>query len=323
MVTVANESRLGTEGVASNAFEGMPPSAVDGMPDAIGSAPPSGFNADASAATVASPVDPDADLRASIRGEIESSIRAEEKTTRERDISNLRRTLETQNTALRNQLQQSGLKEQAQKQWFRSYLQEVVEGKREPDPRDFAVFENEMRGAVEQQQAQVIQAQQAYASWAKPSMQRMDAHVAEQAVDTATGQQLFDANDPDIKQAGQAIYAWGARAALAPEGSQERLVAEEQNRIAYERHRQLVAQKREQGLRNLTGQRKVDEARQLQEVRSDQRARGVQPITMGGSGAAPPDFANLLEQAQKELPSASFGEQYDRALVLKNRALRS
>lgn len=120
--------------------------------------------------------------------------------------------------------------------------------------------------------------------------------VQQQAVDSQTGQQLFDPEDPDIQQAFETFLPLGYEAMSS--GRQSRQAQATQ---AWQRVLNLIEQKREDGFRRLgsqpTGQRTPEENRELT------RERG--PMNRGDGTNASVTSDSLMEEAKRRYPGDS------------------
>jgi len=227
----------------------------------------------------------------------------------EQDKRTLQQTLENQNQALRRDASRLAADNAAQQAWFQNYLQRAAAGEINPDPRDFAVMQQQLQQQRVQHEQQAQAQNQSVQSWAEGSFQRMTAFVQEQA--THEGVKLFDINDPALVEKTRRYLQTGALAHQPNSTVQQ----QQAFRDAYEDHKATVFRMREEGrIAQLSGQRRAG-AQNQQAARSRQQTRGRQDTSRGGAAGGAPNLTSMIAAVQQELAGSRVLSAHEQAAL--------
>jgi hypothetical protein len=200
-----------------------------------------------------------------------------------------------------------------------TYWQEVAEGKRQPDPKDLAVW-------MVNRQANQAQTQVAQTAWIEPFRQHvakdLAGHNAEvekrSVVTTPDGQPiaLFDKNDPGLLSLFKQYVELTEAHYKAGENSPYGLQASR----AFSEYQRYMDKLESDGKFRVLAEHRNGTASRQQQVRQVQQQRG--PVSLGqGGGAAPMDFKDFLAQAEAQLPQGNEQDHFALALALHRKAV--
>jgi hypothetical protein len=228
----------------------------------------------------------------------------------EQDKRTLQQTLENQNQSLRRDSSRLAADMAAQQAWFQNYLQRAAAGEINPDPRDFAVMQQQLQQQRVQHEQQAAQQYQGFESWARGSIERMQQFVTQQATGD-DGVQLFDPNDGELVGMAKTMYQL-ASVAHRPGATEAQVEA---YRNAYEAHRMKVVQKREQGIRETLSGKRRNAAQTQQAARSRQQQRGRQDTSRGGAAGGAPNLTSMIAAVQQELAGGRVLSAHEQAAL--------
>lgn len=293
MVLPASDSLHTGFGFDADAPALMPESDGGVMPDGgdYSALPDDGYDDGAATASEEQPFSIDVltpEQRAVLDQHYEQTIGQREMQKFETDKRNLQRTLEGQKANLQQDIA-------TLEAWFQSYLQKAANGEITPDPRDYAVMQQQLRQAREQSEQQNRAQYQSFESWAQGSIQRMQAFVVQQATGD-NGEQLFNPNDPQLTALAKDMYVKAAPALR--QGATDAQV--EAYRQAWQAHQAATFKMREQALVQRLSGKRVNDARSQQATRSRQQQRGRQDTSRGGAAGGTPDIASMIAAVQQE-----------------------
>lgn len=324
MVIDASDSYLADAGLVDDAPETMPLDGYGAMPDGDDEAAPSDGEFADEAATEDAEVPFDLEAltdrqRAYLQDQFRQQLATEYETKFKQDKANLQRAKDQEIARWQKAASENQFRFDAAQRFMADLIRRVNAGEYMPDERDLAAFENSVEKHLKQQDQAVQQSQQSFQSWAQGSIQRMVAHVQQQAVDE-TGNQLFDPQDPEIVAAGRRIYEAARRYAQTGDPRDH-----EANNAAYLAHRELIAKKREEGIRKLLPQaakaQRVNQ--QAAAARQRQRQRGPQDVGRGGGGGGAGSGEALMAAIRAEFqqrgldPDANYNDVFDEYLRRK------